>query len=194
MKERSRIWILMARKLSGEATPDEIVELERLQQQHPEMTYSLQMLTDLWKSHPPSKETGAEKDEPEKAFSRHLTRMTLREVTSPSAHLPTQTPRLRLAQTRDLIANYLTTTVRSLRRNKGFTAINISGLAIGLASAIVLLLWIRNELSFDQFHVNRDRIYLAMTRAPLDGQLEVDARTPQVMAPILRRDYAKQIE
>src|ERR1700744_3697761 len=76
MKERSRIWILMARKLSGEATPEEIAELERFQQQHPEMTYSLQVLTDLWKSHPTGDDTEAESDQ---AFNRHLTRMALRD-------------------------------------------------------------------------------------------------------------------
>lgn len=210
MKERSRIWTLMARKLSGEATPDELAELERLQQQHPEMTYSLQLLADLYRSHPPADEIEAEA---EQAFSRHLTRMALRDITPAETHAPEanapeanaaetntlnpaqiQNPNQGKSQTRDLIANNLTTTVRSLRRNKGFTTINISGLAIGLASAIVLLLWIRNELSFDQFHVNRDRVFLAMTRAPLDGQLDVARHTPMVMAPDLKTHYPRQIE
>src|SRR5689334_10260528 len=144
MKERSRIWTLMARKLSGEATPDELIELERLQQQHPEMTYSLQLLADLYRSHPPADET---ESEAEQAYSRHLTRMALRDITPAETNAPEtnaaakyapKSQRLNFAQTRDLVANYLTTTVRSLRRNKGFTTINISGLAIGLASAIVL--------------------------------------------------------
>ena len=227
----------MARKLSGEATPDELTELERLQQQHPEMTYSLHLTADLYKSHPPTDEIEAEA---EQAFSRHLTRMALRNITPAETHAPEANAPITLpppairpasgrlgwrigwltstiqksqrgnprdrrgrpdpaqirsaAQTRDLIANYLTTTVRSLRRNKGFTTINISGLAIGLASAIVLLLWIRNELSFDQFHINRDRVYLAMTHAPLDGQLDVERRTPMVMAPLLKTRYTPQIE
>ncbi|HEY4111915.1 ABC transporter permease [Puia sp.] len=196
MKELSRIWILMARKLSGEAMPEEIAELERFQQQHPELTYSLQMTADLWKSQHPAEETAAEADQ---AFSRHLTRMALRDIQSTEPGPEAVSPPIRrekfnLAQTRDLVANYLTTTVRSLRRNKGFTTINISGLAIGLASAIVLLLWIRNEVSFEQFHTNRDRVYLAMTRAPLDGQLDVDNHTPMVMASQLKTHYSKQIE
>jgi putative ABC transport system permease protein len=182
--------MLMGRKLSGEATPEEISELEHLQQLHPEMTYSLQLLTDLYKSHPPTDETAAE-TEADKAFNRHLTRMALRDI--PPAE-PARHATGNRIQTRDLIANYFITTIRSLRRNKGFTAINISGLAIGLASAIVLLLWIRNELSFDQFHTNRDRVYLAMTRAPLDGQLDVDSHTPMVMGTELKTHYTKQIE
>jgi putative ABC transport system permease protein len=183
----------MTRKLSGEATPAEIAELEHLQQQHPEMTYSLQLLTDLWKNHPPT-DTNAEA---EAAFSRHLTRMALRDIPPAETTTTPIQPKKEnpsLALTRDLVANYLATTVRSLRRNKGFTTINISGLAIGLASAIVLLLWIRNELSFDQFHKNKDRVFLAMTRSPLDGQLVVDHRTPMVMAPEMTARYSKQIE
>src|SRR5579871_5448981 len=74
MKEQDRLWILMARKLSGEASPDEIAELASLQQKHPEMTYSLQMLTDLWKAR------HEEEPDADAAFQRHLTRMTLHEV------------------------------------------------------------------------------------------------------------------
>jgi len=191
----------MARKLSGEATPAEIAELELLQQQHPEITYSLQVLTDVYNSSPPADEAEAEA---EAAFNRHLTRMALRDVTPAEAPNSPEKPavaanplprqRFSLVQTRDLVVNYFTTTIRSLRRNKGFTAINISGLAIGLASAIVLLLWIRNDLSYDQFHLKRDRVYLAATRAPLDGQLEVDFRTPMVLASELKKRYAQQVE
>ncbi len=45
MKEQDRIWILMARKLSGEATEDELKELQIWQQQNPDVTYSLQLLS-----------------------------------------------------------------------------------------------------------------------------------------------------
>ncbi|GGB02896.1 ABC transporter permease [Puia dinghuensis] len=196
MKEQNHIWILMARKLSGEATPEEIAELERFQQQHPEMTYSLQLLADLWRAQKPA--DPADATEADQAFSRHLTRMTLRdlqpsaaETSMPGAVAPRTPSR---PQTRDLIRNYFITTLRSLRRNKGFTAINISGLAIGLASAIVLILWIRNELSFDQFHQKSDRIYIALTRAPLDGRPDVESRTPSVMGPVLKTGYPRQIE
>jgi ABC-type antimicrobial peptide transport system permease subunit len=194
MKELARLYLLMGRKLSGEATPNEIAELERLQQQHPETTYSLQMLTDLWKSQHP-----AEEAEAEQAFNRHLTRMALRDIQ------PVETPanaasglpikkNSSFGQTRDLIINYFLTIVRSLHRNKGFATINISGLAIGLASAIVLLLWIRNELTYDQYHINRDRVYQAMTRGPIDGQIDVNGHTPMVMAPELETRYAGQVE
>ena len=199
MKEQDRIWILMARKLSGEATPEELSELARYQQEHPDMTYSLQVLADLWRS---QNNTDQQQDTGE-AFSRHLTRMALGDATRPDLPVPAPAAAgfddLRRHSPRraslDLLVNYFKIARRSLHRNKAFSAINISGLAIGLASAIVLLLWIRNELSFDQFHKNRDRVYQALCRGAFDGQhIDVEGRTPMVMGPWLAANYSREIE
>lgn len=206
MKEKDRIWHLMARKLSGEATEEEKKELESWQQQHPEMTYSLQLLADLWRSQPEKDET-----ETEDAFSRHLTRMTLNKLKQPEgagvitrdpnpASAVTEPERPRKSLTSrfiyniDLLDNYFKIAWRSLGRNKGFSAINISGLAIGLASAIVLLLWIHNELTFDQFHKNRDRVYQVFSRAVFNGQIECNNRTPMVMGPVIQTNYRHEVE
>jgi len=51
-----------------------------------------------------------------------------------------------------MFKSYFKVAWRNLWRNKGFSAINIVGLAIGMASAIIILLWIQNEVSFDRFH------------------------------------------
>ncbi len=58
-----------------------------------------------------------------------------------------------------MFKNYLKTAMRSLSRQKGYTLIKISGLAIGLAVCTLLLLYIQDELSFDRFHKNSDNIY-----------------------------------
>src|SRR5579863_1665845 len=58
-----------------------------------------------------------------------------------------------------MLRNYLKTALRNLWRNKGFSAINILGLTIGMASSLLILLWVRNELSYDRFHAQADRIY-----------------------------------
>lgn len=58
-----------------------------------------------------------------------------------------------------MLRNYLKTALRNLWKNKGFSAINILGLTIGMASSLLILLWVRNELSFDRFHAHADRIY-----------------------------------
>ncbi len=58
-----------------------------------------------------------------------------------------------------MFKNYITVAVRNLLRHKTYAAINVAGLAIGMACCIVILLLVRHELSFDTFHEKGDRIY-----------------------------------
>ncbi|MEP6748489.1 MAG: ABC transporter permease [Bacteroidota bacterium] len=58
-----------------------------------------------------------------------------------------------------MIKNYLKIALRNIMRHKAYSAINIAGLAIGMASSIFILLWVQNELSFDRFHKNARDIY-----------------------------------
>ncbi|NCD72224.1 ABC transporter permease [Mucilaginibacter agri] len=58
-----------------------------------------------------------------------------------------------------MFKNYLKTAFRSLKRNKGFTAINILGLALGLTACLLIVLYVVNELSFDRYNTKADRIY-----------------------------------
>jgi len=58
-----------------------------------------------------------------------------------------------------MFKNYLKIAVRNLIKNKLFSFINIGGLAIGLACALFILLWVRDEISFDRFHKNANAIY-----------------------------------
>ncbi len=58
-----------------------------------------------------------------------------------------------------MIKNNLKIAWRSLLKNKFYSVINISGLAVGLATGIMLLLWVQNELSFDKFHKDYKSIY-----------------------------------
>ena len=58
-----------------------------------------------------------------------------------------------------MIKNYFKTAWRNLTKNKFYSAINITGLAIGLAVGIMILLWVQNELSYDKFHRNANSIY-----------------------------------
>lgn len=88
-----------------------------------------------------------------------------------------------------MIKNYFKLAFRNLLRNKGFSAINIFGLAIGMASAILILLWIQNEVSYDQFHTNVDRLYQVYNRDKFDGKPWVWNSTPKPMAPALKQEY-----
>ena len=77
-----------------------------------------------------------------------------------------------------LIWNYVKITFRKIRRQKGYALINITGLAVGLACCIVMLLWVNNELSFDRFHTNFDSICRVIKiTSGNDGDM-LDARTP----------------
>ena len=58
-----------------------------------------------------------------------------------------------------MIRNYFKIAFRNIIRHKAFAAINISGLAIGMACSIFILLWVQNELSYDRFHKNANEIY-----------------------------------
>ena len=58
-----------------------------------------------------------------------------------------------------MFKNYFKTALRSLRNNSTYTFINITGLAVSFAVSILLLLWVKDELSYDRFNVNAERLY-----------------------------------
>ena len=58
-----------------------------------------------------------------------------------------------------MLKNYLKIAFRNLTNNKTFSFINIVGLAVGIACAVLIMLWVQYELSFDKFHKNADRLY-----------------------------------
>jgi predicted permease len=64
-----------------------------------------------------------------------------------------------------MIKNYFKIAWRNLVKHKAFAAINIAGLAIGMACSIFILLWVQNELSYDRFHKNAGQIYRITARA-----------------------------
>jgi len=88
-----------------------------------------------------------------------------------------------------MFKNYLKIAFRNLWRSKAFSIINISGLAIGMASAILILLWIQNEISYDKFHANEDRLYQAWNRGRFDSKLQCWNTTPKILGPTLKQDY-----
>jgi ABC-type antimicrobial peptide transport system permease subunit len=81
-----------------------------------------------------------------------------------------------------LLRNYFKVTLRKIHRQKGYTLINVSGLAVGLACCAIMLLWVRNEKSFDGFHANRDSIYRLIKETHTNGKETLDARIPFPLA------------
>ena len=93
-----------------------------------------------------------------------------------------------------MIKNFFTIAWRNLLRNKVFSFINISGLAIGMASAVMILLWIQNELSMDRFHAKENRLYIAANRDKFNGDVWAWTTTPKILGQTLRLEYANDIE
>lgn len=80
-----------------------------------------------------------------------------------------------------MLRNYLKLAFRNLFRQKAFSIINITGLAVGLASSLIILLWVQDELTYDKFNSKADRTYRIMAAA---GDLKV-ATVPLRIGPAL---------
>jgi putative ABC transport system permease protein len=88
-----------------------------------------------------------------------------------------------------MFRNYFVIAVRNLLRNRMISAINLSGLALGMAGTMLLLMNIAFEFSFDDFHVNKERIFRVYNRAVVDGNLSAWNATPAPLGPVLKKDY-----
>ncbi len=85
-----------------------------------------------------------------------------------------------------MLSNYLLITFRNLRKNKVFTAINSLGLAVGIASCMIIFFFVRHELTVDQFHTNYENIYRITNSFERSSGTIHWARTPPALAPALR--------
>jgi putative ABC transport system permease protein len=192
MDKQDRIWQLYARKMAREATEEELQELAGLIRDDPSMDMQLQLMTEFWNNSSPIRS-----EQGDEAFNRILeqageSEMTSQPVKPVITRIPDLKPRKKAAFSsfnRAILHNYAAVAWRSLVRNKSFSAINIAGLALGMVSAVVILLWISNELSFDQFHSKKDRIFQVMNKATYDGEIAVWGATPKPLSPLLQRDY-----
>ena len=88
-----------------------------------------------------------------------------------------------------MIRNYFKIAWRNLVKDRSFSLINISGLAIGMASAILIMLWIQYEIRYDRFHEKEDRIYEAWNRVNREGEISCWNTTPKILAATLKKDF-----
>ena len=87
-----------------------------------------------------------------------------------------------------MFRNYFKIAVRNLRKQVAFSVINIAGLSIGLACCILILLYIKDELSFDRFHTNRNQLYqLTCIRSEQDGSASKFAIAALVQGPAFQQ-------
>src|SRR3982751_5445082 len=93
-----------------------------------------------------------------------------------------------------MIKNYFKIAWRNLVKSKGYSAINIGGLAVGMAVAIMIGLWVHDELSFDKYHKNYDRIAQVMQHANFNGKIETQTANPALMGPELRAKFGSDFK
>src|SRR5258708_12347367 len=77
-----------------------------------------------------------------------------------------------------MVKNYLTIAFRGLVRNRLFAFINIAGLAIGIASSILILLWVADEQSFDKFYPKADKLFQVWTSTNFDCKINSSTHLP----------------
>jgi ABC-type antimicrobial peptide transport system permease subunit len=93
-----------------------------------------------------------------------------------------------------MIQNYLKIALRNLLRNKVYSFINIGGLAVGMAVAMLIGLWIYDELSFNKYHQNYDKIGRAMQMQTLNGTTFTHQSMPFPMGEELKTKYGNNFK
>lgn len=90
--------------------------------------------------------------------------------------------------------NYIKIVLRKIKRQKGYSFINITGLAIGMACCIVMVLYIHSELSFDTFHEHADRIYALGVQSEREGYEFRGTASNATAAEVLQNEYHEVAE
>lgn len=82
-----------------------------------------------------------------------------------------------------MLKNYLRIALRNIKKHKGYSLINIAGLAIGMACCLLILLWVQDELSYDRFHNNAENIYRIYQDYHHAGGIMNFSNVPQPVGP-----------
>lgn len=108
----------------------------------------------------------------------------------PKGRPPWRAPRFMPA----LLWNYVKVTLRKIKRQKGYSLINIAGLAVGMACCILMFLWVQDELGFDGFHGNRDVLFRIITERQTAERTITNARSPVPLGPAIKDRFTEVVE
>ena len=87
-----------------------------------------------------------------------------------------------------MFQNYFKTAFRNLRKNKTYSFLNIFGLAIGIACAGLIFLWVEDEVNYDNFNEKKDRLYYVRMNQKYDAYVFTHGSTPGVLAPAMQAE------
>jgi putative ABC transport system permease protein len=88
-----------------------------------------------------------------------------------------------------MFINYLKITLRNIKRHKVFSFINIAGFAIGMAVCLLILIYVRHELSYDKYHKDEERVYRIVLDSRTQTANRIFAPITAMVAPTLKNDY-----
>src|ERR1700730_6029590 len=88
-----------------------------------------------------------------------------------------------------MLSNYLKVAFRYLSRHKGYSLINILGLAVGITCCILIMLFVRSEFSYDAFHSKANRLYRIWQHEKYEGEDFINSVTPLPMAAAIQSNY-----
>ncbi len=93
-----------------------------------------------------------------------------------------------------MLKNYIKIAFRNIRRYKGYSLINIAGLTVGMACFILIFLWVYDELHYDTYHANSDRLCrIILKQADNPGDVGIPS-TPYILPQILKDEYSEIVE
>src|SRR5258705_13570885 len=88
-----------------------------------------------------------------------------------------------------MVRNYLKVAFRCLSIHKGYSFINILGLAVGITCCILIMLFVRSEFTYDRFYSKADRLYRVWQHEKYEGEDFINSVTPLPMAAAIQHSY-----
>lgn len=201
MNMEDHIWHLVIKKLTHEASEQELQELDELLKENPEINGSVKLMLKWWQ--PETDHT--EEEHSYFLFKKILSRIKEVEAKSPitKLHKETETgsrePGFKKKVPSDpinyfvshitMIKNYLKIAVRQLLKQKMYAAIKVGGFALSIAACLLIALYIREELSFDKSYPDANRIYRIVGQYNFDNIHEKGVDWPAVMGKTMKSDF-----
>src|SRR5437868_775703 len=87
-----------------------------------------------------------------------------------------------------MLKNFIKTAFRNLIKNKGFNFLNIFGLAIGIAIASLIFLWVENEVNYDAVNTKKNELYLVRNNQKYDTYVFTHSSTPGLLGPAIKEE------
>ena len=93
-----------------------------------------------------------------------------------------------------MLKNYIKIAWRNLAKNKGYTIINVGGLALGMAVTLIIGLWVQDELSYNDYNTNKDKIAQIFQSQTFNGETGTGPAIPRPLEKAFRDGYMDNFE